>query len=428
MSELPEGTETVVMGIGDLNGLLRGKRIPVSHWPVIAEEGMVMSNAILALDMTCDIWDTPYTSMATGYPDLRVFPNTGAMHLMPWDEGAAFVFGRAETEAGEPVPIDPRNVLIQVTERAAAMGYDVKVGAELEFYLLDPETLEPRDSGIQVYGLERAMEFEHVLGPIRHDLITAGIPVEQSNPEYAPGQVEVNIRFDSALETADRVVAFRGMVKQLAIAHGYRATFMSKPFFELSGNGFHVHHSLWQDGKSVFSNDGKLSDVGRSYLGGMRRRIHESAICAASTPNAFRRRQPYTFCPINDTWGYDNRTVALRVLEGHHDAIRIEQRDGSADTNPYLLIAAQIAAGLDGIEDGADPGDPELGDGYANEDATPLPNDQAAAIAAARESAFLSDLLGEDLLGVWLGQAEREHDFVAAQVTPVEVERYLRNF
>ncbi len=253
MSELPEGTETVVMGIGDLNGLLRGKRIPVSHWPVIAEEGMVMSNAILALDMTCDIWDTPYTSMATGYPDLRVFPNTGAMHLMPWDEGAAFVFGRAETEAGEPLPIDPRNVLIRVTERAAAMGYDVKVGAELEFYLLDPETLEPRDSGIQVYGLERAMEFEHVLGPIRHDLITAGIPVEQSNPEYAPGQVEVNIRFDHALETADRVVAFRGMVKQLAIAHGYRATFMSKPFFELSGNGFHVHHSLWQDGKSVFA-------------------------------------------------------------------------------------------------------------------------------------------------------------------------------
>lgn len=428
MRHLPDGTQTVVMGIGDLNGLLRGKRIPASHWPVIEEEGMVMSNAMLALDMTCDIWDTPYTNMATGYPDLRVFPLTEVVHPMPWDPGAVFIFGRAMTEHGEPVPIDPRNILVRVVERAAEMGYTVQIGAELEFYLLDPQTLRPRDTGIQVYGLERAMEFEHVLGPIRRDLIVAGIPVEQSNPEYAPGQVEVNIRFNDALETADRVVAFRGMVKQLAIAHGYRATFMSKPFYELSGNGFHVHHSLWKDGQNVFSEGGKLSDLGRAYLGGMRSRMAESAICAASTPNAFRRRQPYSFCPTNDTWGYDNRTVALRVLEGHERSVRIEQRDGSADTNPYLLIATQIAAGLDGIEHGADPGDPELGDGYANTEANPLPTDQRTAIDLAGRSQWLRSLLGNDLLGVWLGQAERELHFVESQVTPVEVDRYLGNF
>ncbi|CAN5786024.1 glutamine synthetase family protein [soil metagenome] len=428
MSELPEGTQTVVMGIGDLNGLLRGKRIPASHWPVIAEEGMVMSNAMLALDMTCDIWDTPYTNMATGYPDLRVRPLSGIAHSMPWDPGAAFVFGRAETEAGDPVPIDPRNVLAKVTARAAAMGYEVKIGAELEFFLLDPETLRPRDTGIQVYGLERAMELEHVLGPIRNDLVTAGIPIEQSNPEYAPGQVEVNIRFGEALETADRVVAFRGMVKQLAIAHGYRATFMAKPFIDLAGSGFHVHHSLWKDGENVFASDAKLSDTGRAYLGGMRSRIVESSVCAASTPNAYRRRQPDTFCPINDTWGYDNRTISLRVLEGHPHSTRIEQRDGSADTNPYLLLATQIAAGLDGIDNDTDPGDPELGDGYRNPEAAPIPTDLATALTAARSSEWLAELLGEDLLGVWLGQAERELEFVAAQVTPVEVERYLGNF
>jgi glutamine synthetase len=428
MTQLPTGTHTVVMGLGDLNGLLRGKRIPAAHWPVIAEDGMLLSNAMFALDMTCDIWDTPYANMASGYPDIRVRPLTGTVHPMNWDPGAVFIFGAAQTEEGKPVPIDPRNVLDRVCKRARDLGYEVMIGAELEFYLLDPESLQPRDNGIQVYGLERAMELEHVLGPIRNDLTAAGIPIEQSNPEYAPGQVEVNIRYGEALDTADRVVAFRGMVKQLAIAHGYRATFMAKPFFDFSGNGFHVHHSLWKDRQNAFADGGKLSALGRAYLGGMRSHIGESAICAASTPNAYRRRQSYSFCPINDTWGYDNRTIALRVLEGTENSTRIEQRDGSADTNPYLLIASQIAAGLDGIVGDIDPGDPELGDGYANEDATPLPMDLPTAVTAARQSEWLDDLLGSDLLGLWLQQAEREIAFVSAQVTPVEVDRYLGNF
>ena len=346
MTKLPDGIHTVVMGLGDLNGILRGKRIPASHWPVIAEEGMLLSNAMFALDMTCDIWDTPYTNMATGYPDVRVRPLDDTLHPMPWDPGAVFVFGTARTERGELVPIDPRNVLSRVVERAEAMGYQVMIGAEVEFFLLDPETLKPRDKGIQVYGLERAMELEHVLGPIRNDLCVAGIPIEQSNPEYAPGQVEVNIRYGDALETADRVVAFRGMVKQLAIAHGYRATFMAKPFFDLSGSGFHVHHSLWKDGVNALRRR-------RQTLGP--RTLLPRAACEPGSrsrrsarprpPTPIGGARPTRSVPINDTWGYDNRTIALRVLEGHDKSTRIEQRDGSADTNPYLLMASQIAAG-----------------------------------------------------------------------------------
>jgi glutamine synthetase len=201
MGGVPDGIRTVVMGLGDLNGIMRGKRIPVSHWPTIAEDGMALSNAMFALDMTCDIWDTPYANMGTGYPDIKVFPISDELHPMPWDPGAAFVFGRAEKEHGGPLEIDPRNALLGVLDKVAEMGYESYIGAELEFYLLDPETLKPRDRGIQVYGLERALEFEHVLGPIRDDLVAAGIPIEQSNPEYAPGQVEVNIRYGPALET-----------------------------------------------------------------------------------------------------------------------------------------------------------------------------------------------------------------------------------
>lgn len=428
MSGVGDAINTVVVGIGDLNGIMRGKRIPISHWPTIREEGMALANAVFAMDMTCDLWETPYANMGTGYPDVKVYPLSETLHPMPWDPGAVFVMGRVEKEHGGPVEIDPRNALVNVTERAKDLGYEVMVGAELEFYLLDSETLKPRDTGIQVYGLERAMELEHVLGPIRNDLVTAGIPIEQSNPEYAPGQVEVNIRYSEALETADRVVAFRSMVKQLAITHGYVATFMAKPFYELSGNGFHVHHSIRQKGKNMFADNGHLSELGMHYLAGLRRHMCELSAFTSPTPNSYRRRQPYSFCPMNNAWGYDNRTCGLRVIEGHDKTVRVEQRDGSADANPYLLLAGQIAAGLAGIQGKWDPGSPELGDGYANADADPLPTDLTTAIAMARDSELLGSVIDPFLLELYLQQAEREVGFVAAQVTPVEQARYMRAF
>ena len=219
-----------------------------------------------------------------------MFPMSAPVEL-PWEPGVAVCFGRAEGMDHKPVPIDPRNILERQVERAQAMGYDVQVGTELEFYLLDPETKQPRDEGIQVYGLDRAAQLEHVIGPIRQQINEVGIPIEQSNPEYAAGQVEVNIRYDEALLAADRVVMFRSLVKQLAGAHGYQATFMAKPFFEHSGNGFHTHYSLWKDGKNAFSDDGKLNDLGRNYVGGLQKRMAEMSICGATTPNAYRRRQ-----------------------------------------------------------------------------------------------------------------------------------------
>ncbi len=424
--ELPAGTHTVVLGAGDTNGIMRGKRVPASHWPTVCENGMALSIATLAIDMTCDVWDTPYVNFGNGYPDMHMFP-VGPAYAVPWEEGVAFCFGRFEGMDHQPVPIDPRNALIRVLKRAEDMGYEVQIGAELEFYLLDPETLQPRDSGIQVYGLARAAELEHVLGPIRRHINEVGIPIEQSNPEYAAGQVEVNIRYSEALAAADRVVAFRSLVKELAVSQNYTATFMSKPFAAESGNGFHTHHSLWQGGKNVFSDGGKLSQLGIQYLAGMQSRMAEMSLVSATTPNAYRRRQPYTFCPINTAWSVDNRTVGLRVIEGKDSAVRVEKRDGSADCNPYYLMACEIAAGLDGIEQGMTPTAHTPGNAYESEDAQPIPTDLATAVELAKGSEFMTGILGEDGLGILLGQAERELEFFANQVTPVEMERYLTN-
>ena len=424
---LPEGTHTVILGVGDLNGLMRGKRIPADQWPRICGSGNALAMSLFTMDMTCDVWETPVVGFANGFPDCHIFP----MHppvAVPWEPGVAMCFARAEGMDHGPLTVDPRQALLRQVKRAAAIGIDLQVGTELEFYLLDPDTGRPRDKGNDCYGLARAAELEPVLGPMRRELAEMGIPIEQSNPEYAAGQVEVNIRYDSAMIAADRVVMFRSLVKQLAARHGLNATFMSKPFIDESGNGFHLHYSLWSEGKNIFADAGKLNDLGRHFLGGMQQRMAEASICGAATVNAYRRRQPLSFCPVNASWGLDNRTVALRVIEGSDSAVRIEKRDAGADCNPYLLMAADIAAGLDGIEGKTEPTAITTGNAYEDDNAPPIPLDLADAISLARNSGWLRDVLGADQHEIWLQQAERELAFFNQQVTPFETARYLGTF
>jgi glutamine synthetase len=424
---LPKGTHTVVLGAGDVNGVMRGKRIPASNWAVTCEEGNAIIAAIFAMDMTSDIWDTPYCSFDNGYVDMHLFP-LAAPVATPWEPGVAIALGRAEALDHSPVPIDPRGALLTQIERANTLGFTIEVGTELEFYLLDPETKRPRDKGISVYGIGRSAELESVIGPIRNHLEAIGIPIEQSNPEYAPGQIEVNIRHADALTGADRVVLFRTAVKEIAALHGFLATFMAKPFIDQSGSGFHTHYSLWRNGENLFAESGRLSKIGRHFLAGLEKRIAESSLAASTTPNAFRRRRPYSFCPTNVSWGVDNRTAALRVIEGKNHQVRIEKRDGAADANPYYLLATGIAAGLDGIEQRLEPNPAVQDNAYERADLPLLPRDLGQAVALAKRSEFLKQVIGEDRLAILLRQAEREIEFVEAQVTQVETERYLANF
>jgi len=424
---LPKDIHTVVLGMGDLNGIMRGKRIPANRWQDVCETGNACCLSLFTMDMTCDVWDTPLVNFENGFPDFHIMPATRPVPI-PWEPGVAMCFGTGLGMDHKPVPVDPRQALVRQIERAAAMGIDVQAGAELEFYLLDPQTGQPRDVGNDCYGLERAASFEHVLGPIRQQIDAIGIPIEQSNPEYAPGQVEVNMRYDSALLAADRVVMFRSLVKQLATRHGYLASFMAKPFIDLGGNGFHLHYSLWSEGQNIFSDGGRLNDTGRHFLGGLQKRMVETSICVAANVNSYRRRVPYSFCPTNASWGMDNRTVALRVIEGSDSATRVEKRDAGADCNPYLLMATDIAAGLDGIEEKQEPTKITTGDAYSDSHDEALPTTLADAIRLARESDWLASVLGAAQLETWLQQAERELKFFGDQVTPFETDRYLRRF
>lgn len=160
---LPDGVHTVALGFGDLNGILRGKRIPASHWENACRNGVAIIGAMFAMDMTCDVWETSYAGFDNGYPDIHIFPS-GPPARCPWEEGVAICLGVTEGMDHRPVPVDPRNALVRQVERAKDMGFELKVGTELEFYLLNADTHRPRQSGLQVYSLLRSAEMEHVLG------------------------------------------------------------------------------------------------------------------------------------------------------------------------------------------------------------------------------------------------------------------------
>jgi glutamine synthetase len=426
MLELPSDTDTVEFVVGDNYGILRGKRVPAAMAGHAAQHGIGMANVIFLWTPLCEIREgAPYANPDSGFPDMHLVPIPQTLRRVPWRPRTTMVLCDAVEPDGSPVPVAPRNALARVLEKAAAMGYAVKAAVEIEFYLLDPETRSPLDRDIQCYSIARGASYEAVLAPMRNLLTEFGIPVEACNTEYGPGQFEVNIRYGDAMEAADNAVLFKNGVKEIAREHGLMASFMAKPFNEHSGSGAHIHQSLWARGENAFSAGGTLSELGRWYLGGLRRHMAELTLFGSPTPNAMKRREPYSFCPLNSTWGGDNRTVGLRVIEGDDSAVRIEQRDGSADCNPYLIIAAQVAAGLTGVEEQIDPGPRFEGDAYALEDADPLPTTVPEAIAALEGSELARATFDPLLLEAFIGSCRHEHDYVNARVSDVERARYL---
>lgn len=428
-SELPENTHTVELAVADTHGILRGKRIPATAWPSVARDGFAMADVMFSWTPRCEIReDDTWAVPEAGWPDTNLVPIPETLRSVPWRPGAAMVLCDPRTAAGEPLAVSPRAALTAQLERAAGLGFEVRIGYEVEFYLLDPETKRPREADIQCYGIARGAVYEEVLAPLRNQLIDFGIPVEASNMEFAPGQVEVNIRYGEALRTADNAVLFRNAVKEIAAQHGFLATFMAKIFNDQSGSGMHLHQSLWADERNAFADNGDLSEIGRHYLGGLQRFMPELTLTGSPTPNAMKRREPYTFCPVNNTWGIDNRTTALRVITGKDSAVRIEQRDAAADCNPYIAIAAQIAAGLEGIEQRIEPSPRCEGDAYADTAAQPLPATVPEAADLMARSSLAERALGKQLVENFVSGARYEHRYLTSRVSDVERDRYLDVF
>ncbi|MCB0877239.1 MAG: glutamine synthetase [Solirubrobacterales bacterium] len=310
----------------------------------------------------------------------------------PWHPGREARLCRLVDATGRPDAGCSRSALARAVDRAASVGAEPVMAAEVEFLLRRGADGDPVYPYIENYGIVAGAPYEPILGAVRA-LGFGPVRVTASNPEYGPGQFEVNLSHGPALAAADAVALLRSHAEGLARSRGLEADFSAKPGAELSGNGLHVHQSLWSHGRNRFWSDG-LSAEGRAYLGGLLASLRELAAIGSPTEEAYLRRESGSFCPTVVTWDGDNRTVAIRALADAEPATRLEQRDAAADANPYLVFAGQIHAGLDGIDADTDPGPRTRGNAYARDDLPAVPTGLAEAFELFEASALAVRVLG----------------------------------
>ncbi len=373
----------------DLNGQLRGKRVSASKLGAPARMPLSALNVDL---FGHDIDDSPLV-FETGDADGTVVPADRDPVPLPWlDHAPLLQLSMMETKAGLPFQGDPRVALMQVLARLAARGLHAVCAVELEFYLVEAggalaAPVNPRSGrrlvDPQVLGLRQLDGFEAFFNSVEEGAVAMGLGFATITSESGLGQFEVTLDHAPALKAADDALLMKELIKGFARNHGFSATFMAKPFAQDAGNGLHLHASLVDAaGKNLFD-DG--TDAGAPLL------RHAIAGCLAAMPfstlifaphlNSYERFVENAHAPTTACWGYDNRTVALRVPSGPAAARRLEHRVAGGDVNPYLLFAAVLGAALTGIEDEADPGHPVIGNAY--DTAAPgLAPDMAAAIAA----------------------------------------------
>ncbi len=402
---------TIELAVPDTQGHLRGKRIPAQRFlGGVYETGANVADAMFVFDIQNDLPDNEFVNMDTGYLDCHLVPDNSTGRVLTHRPGYGLVFADAFDETGGPHPLAPRSVLAAQIERCRLAGLDPVVATEMEFYLCTPDW-QPAQGHIQYSSLTDGLELEPVLYAMRTALLGAGIDVESSNAEYGPGQIEINAGPTDAMTAADNAALFKSIVKQVAVQHGLRATFMPKPWADLSGSGMHVHTSLDVDRTNAFASceEGIPNELMSAWLGGLLEHASALTLLGAPTTNGPKRIRPYTFAPTHVTWGLDNRTVLARcVAEPGSAANRVEFRSAGADANAYLLIAGLLAAGADGVERSLDPGKLCEGDVYANPgDHVALPTDLGSAVDAFSGSG-LAALLGDKFSRSYVSIAQAE--------------------
>jgi glutamine synthetase len=421
---------TVECMFADTWGLPRGKRLSTQYFLSTAGgSGFAIANVAFTWDMHGVIFPTAFVDDEKGYPDMHVVPDLSTLRVAAWREGTAFcICDTIDPQTHESIPMDGRAILRRAVERVGALGYEPVVATELEFHLCRSDW-EPFYVGVHCYSMQKGAEVEPVVSEIKRVLEASGIGVEAWNVEYGPAQVEVNLGHGSAIDVADATIVFKYVVKQVAAAHGLRATFMPKPYITEAGNGLHIHQSLLgADGLNAFAeadDDPPLrSKLMRRYLSGLL--AHQVELQAVNCPtiNSYKRVEDYSFAPTQVSWGLDHRLVAVRSVVDHGAATRLESRWASADANPYLVVAGCLAAGADGLENDLDVPPMVTGDPHVDASLTRLPTELAGALPAFEQSPFVRRVYGDLFVDVYVTMLRHELELFARHVSDWERERY----
>jgi glutamine synthetase len=388
----------------DLFGTMRAKIVPASAIDAVAKSGAGFAGFAVWYDMT------------PADPDILATPDPDSLFRLPWKPEVAWVASDL-VMGGAEVAQNPRQVLKRVVAAAAEQGFELKAGVECEYFLIAPDgrsISDPADHQSKpCYDQQALMRRYDVVAEMCDAMVSLGWKPYQNDHEDANGQFEMNWEYDTALRTADKHAFFKFMVKSIAEKHGLRATFMPKPFPNLTGSGCHVHASLWstKDGSNVFDDgngDLGLSQAAYQFIGGV---MHNAeALCAISNPvvNSYKRINApatlsgATWAPNAVTYAGNNRTHMIRIP----DAGRFELRLADGAANPYLLQAAVLAAGLDGIKNNRDPGkrlDINMyTEGHKAKNAKKLPLNLLDALRALERSSLFKAAFGEDVLSSYV--------------------------
>jgi glutamine synthetase len=434
--------DTVKIGGPDFDGVFRGKRLPADVFLSGLEHGYAQGDVLFGWDIDEQLVPgLRFTNWDSGYADMRMQPDLSTFRLVPWEEGVATVVCDFATEAGDPVAVAPRQVLRRVLERAERMGYRAELAVELEFriYREDQRSLrtkrwqdlEPLSPTTSCYSIHRATGDEFIVGKLRRMMDAHGVPIEGYNREHGPGLYEMNLRHAAGLEAADRAMLFRNGVKELCLLEGLTASFMAKPSHAEDGCSGHLHQSLWDaEGRNVFYDADAshgLSGAARAYVAGLLAAIPEFMALFAPNINSYKRFIPGSWAPTVAAWGIETRTPSLRMITGSATATHLENRVPGADVNPYLGLAATLAAGLHGIERGLTAPPPVRANAYAlpADLAPPLPRTLAEATERLAESELARDWFGEDFVADYVTMRRWEVERYNQVVTEWERERYL---
>ena len=427
--------DSVVVGFTDHYGRTMGKRFDAAFFlDSCASDGTHGCDYLLTVDMEMEpVEGYAYANWEKGYGDFHLVPDLATLRPAGWTTRTAFVLCDVIDDAAhQPVAVAPRSILRRQIERLHAAGFTAAAASELEFFLYRDSYRTANEKGyrdlesagwyVEDYHLLQASRVEDYVGAARRALTASEVPVENSKGEAAVGQHELNIRYAEVLTMADRHVVMKQAMKELAETLGVSLTFMAKPDAAQPGNSCHVHLSLWRGDENAFA-DGVDSDVFRWFLGGWMHHAADLMPFVAPTINSYKRYQDQSWAPTRLAWSTDNRTAGFRVV-GSGSGLRIENRIPGADVNPYLVYAAAIASGLDGIENQIEPPAEFRGDVYAS-DIERVPSNLRDAVDRFADSTAARGFFGDLVVDHYSHHLRTELAAHDAAVTDWEMARYF---
>lgn len=434
------GIEDIECIVPDLAGVARGKMMPSEKF--FSGPVMTMPASIFAQTISGDY--PPDDARFQHNPtdgDLSFRPDYSTLSVVPWEtDPTAQLIHDTYTRDGEEMETAPRNVLKRVLRLYEGKGWQPIVAPEIEFYLVKPNTdpddpLEPPigrsgrpEVGRQSYSISALNEFDDLIDDI-YDLSAAqGLEIDTLIHEEGAAQMEINLRHGEPLELADQVFLFKRTIREAAHRHNIYATFMAKPMSNQPGSAMHIHQSVVdkQSGRNIFSDAaGEPTQAFMNFIAGHQRFLPKAACIMAPYVNSYRRFARNTTSPVNLFWGYDNRTVGLRVPDSSPAARRLENRVPSSDANPYLAIAASLACGLLGIEQDLQPDEPRTD--YASDIEHSLPRGLLEAVALFEDCPDLAEVFGEKFVATYRAIKLEEHETFMSVISPWEREYLLLN-